>query len=90
MKKEKNTYITPILTVVEFKTERGYAYSFGGNVDEVGNHIQDQLMFFVNESQISTGDATLENGFVGGYMTGAAEDNSSAVGDWTYQNGSHF
>lgn len=27
MKKEKNTYITPLLTVVEFKTEKGYAMS---------------------------------------------------------------
>ena len=27
MKKEKNMYITPLLTVVEFRTERGYAMS---------------------------------------------------------------
>ena len=27
MKKEKNMYITPLLTVVEFRTERGYATS---------------------------------------------------------------
>jgi hypothetical protein len=27
MKKEKNRYITPLLTVVEFKAERGYSAS---------------------------------------------------------------
>lgn len=27
MKKEKNAYITPLLTVVEFKAERGYLAS---------------------------------------------------------------
>jgi len=90
MKKEKNAYITPLLTVVEFRTEKGYAYSFASTVDAMGNHVEMQVQGVVDQMTMETQAITDPNSFVAGYMDGEYDDNSIAVGDWTYQNGSHF
>ena len=91
MKKEKNTYITPLLTVVEFKAERGYAYSFA-NVTEAGQQVELQLQGYLDMAHSEAGVINDRNSFVGGYMNGAAEDNSDPVSGtgWTFENGSYF
>ena len=86
MKKEKNTYIPPVLTVVEFKTERGYAASatIFGTAENINMFIDAEM------SSIASKDG--EGNLVAGYMDGAAIDNSqnpSATG-WEYENGGYF
>jgi hypothetical protein len=82
MTKKIANYEAPRLTVVEFRTERGYAGSF--------NAVQTINMFADRESQrviLMEGD----HNFVGGYMDGEREDNSDPIGNWTLTDGtSHF
>ncbi len=85
MKKEKNTYITPILTVVEFKTERGYAQS--GYVMEASQAINDYLVF--HESQILVANQE-SHGEVVASDFGANMDQATGGSSWQYSNGSWF
>lgn len=90
MKKEKNTYITPILTVVEFKAERGFAVS--ANVFDPGMQAAQAINDFIDEERSI--QVAQQNGFgeaVGGQMLGN-EDHSNAGGSsaWQYSNGGWF
>ena len=89
MKKEKNTYIPPVLTVVEFKTERGYAESATSlvmNSVQRINEFADQEMTIrmANESPL-TGEA------IGGEMYGNVDQtNPGGSSNWQYSNGGWF
>lgn len=91
MKKEKNTYITPLLTVVEFKTERGYALS--ANVFDPGMQAAQAINDFIDEERSI--QVAQQNGLtgeaIGGQMYGN-EDNSNPGGssNWQYSNGGWF
>lgn len=87
MKKEKNTYIPPVLTVVEFKTERGFAASgLVMNAVQNINDFADQEML-IRMAQ----DNPLTEEAVGGQMYGN-EDHTNAGGSsaWQYSNGGWF
>ena len=86
MKKEKNTYITPILTVVEFKTERGYAQS--GLVMNASMRINE----FVDEQMAIQVAQANENGEAVGAQMYGNEDYSNPGGssNWQYSNGGWF
>lgn len=80
MKKEKNRYITPLLTVVEFKAERGYGAS-----GEPGLRGTAQQLQMMTESMIYTevtaSDLSSNNRLVAGYLDDGGSSNSSAS-DW--------
>ena len=86
MKKEKNTYITPLLTVVEFKTERGYAQS--------GLHMNAAMRIneFVDEQMAIQVAQANENGEAVGAQMYGNEDYSNPGGssNWQYSNGGWF
>ncbi len=86
MKKEKNTYITPILTVVEFKTERGYAQS--GLVMNASMRINE----FVDEQMAIQVAQANENGEAVSAQMYGNEDYSNPGGssNWQYSNGGWF
>ena len=87
MKKEKNTYITPLLTVVEFKTERGYAQSENlvMNASMRINEFVDQEM----EIQLADVDSRGHNEVLAGNL-GENVDQASGGSAWQYSNGSWF
>ncbi len=87
MEKEKNTYMPPILTVVEFKTERGYAASG----DAVWNAAQQINMFVAAESDMVGQNDGSDGNMAAGYL-GGNEDHSSDGGgsSWSYANGRWF
>lgn len=87
MKKEKNTYITPLLTVVEFKTERGYAAS-GLLVENASMRINE----FVDEQMAIQVAQANENGEAVGADMYRNEDYSNVGGssNWQYSNGGWF
>lgn len=90
MKKEKNTYITPLLTVVEFKTERGYAASDSEFTWQTP--AQQINMFIMTESGMITDQNDGSDGnLAAGYLEGK-EDHSNDGGssNWSYANGSWF
>ena len=83
MEKAKKAYIAPLLTVVEFKAERGYAQS--GFVMEASQAINDYLVF--QESQILVADQESHGEVVAsGFGANVATGGSS----WQYSNGSWF
>ena len=88
MEKEKNTYIPPILTVVEFKTERGYATSALNPGLQAVQSIND---FVDREMSIQMAQGNANGEAVGGQMYGN-EDMSNVGGssDWQYSNGGWF
>ena len=75
MKKNKLIYEAPQLTVVEFRTERGYAQSSFGAVERVNMYVDATM------AALAVQDAN--GNLVGGYMDGSAIDNSEPTGDWT-------
>lgn len=85
MKKNKHNYVAPGLTVVEFRVEKGYAYSITSPVQQINTEIE-HMMFMAQPA----GDNN--NSLVGGYMDGAAIDNSNPTGGsgWEYENGGWF
>lgn len=86
MKKEKNAYIPPVLTVVEFKTERGYADS--GLVMNAAQNIND---FVDQEMQIRVAQSNSNGEAVGGQMYGNVDmTNPGASSNWQYENGGWF
>lgn len=87
MEKEKNTYIPPILTVVEFKTERGYADSVTR-----WDPVQQINMFVAAEADMTAGNDGSDGNMAAGYL-GSHEntDHSNDVsGSWSYENGRWF
>lgn len=89
MKKEKNTYITPLLTVVEFKTERGYAASDSGLLVENASM---RINEFVDEQMAKQVAQANENGEAVGAQMYENEDYSNVGGssNWQYSNGGWF
>ena len=89
MKKEKNTYITPLLTVVEFKTERGYAASDSGLLVENASM---RINEFVDEQMVKHVAQANENGEAVGAQMYENEDYSNVGGssNWQYSNGGWF
>ncbi|MBO4587008.1 MAG: hypothetical protein J5677_04235 [Bacteroidales bacterium] len=84
MKKNRQNYEAPTLTVVEFRIERGYAestFNFGA-VQKINN--------FVNESL----DIQMNNGsdgnFNAGFMVNQEDHSNDVSGSWSYANGSWF
>lgn len=86
MKKEKNTYITPLLTVVEFKTERGYADS----AFTWQTPAQQINMFIMTESGMITEQNDGDGNLVAGYMEQNEDHSNDASGSWQYSNGGWF
>lgn len=86
MEKEKNTYMPPILTVVEFKTERGYADSVTR-----WDPVQQINMFVAAEADMTAGNDGSDGNMAAGYL-GGQEDHSGDGGssNWSYANGSWF
>lgn len=87
MKKEKNTYITPLLTVVEFKTERGYAASENLVMNAsmcIDEFVDEQMAIHVAQAN--------ENGEAVGAQMYGNEDYSNPGGssNWQYSNGGWF
>lgn len=86
MEKEKNTYIPPILTVVEFKTERGYAessFSFQNTAQRID-------MFVMTESGMVTEQNDGDGNLAAGYMEGNQDYSNASSGSWQYSNGGWF
>lgn len=87
MEKEKNTYIPPILTVVEFKTERGYAESglVMNTVQRINEFADQEMAIKMAQESNLTGEA------VGGEMFGNVDQsNPGGSSDWQYSNGGWF
>jgi hypothetical protein len=91
-KQNKLTYETPTLTVVEFRTERGFATSGEGNFvinthQKIDEAIENSLGQHMVIGQTDMG----RGGIVAGGMTGN-EDHSGDGGSsgWQYSNGGWF
>ena len=84
MEKVKKAYIAPLLTVVEFRAERGYAISTFEAAQQINMYVD---QFMLDEGQMNDGsDGNLAAGYLGGQ-----EDHSNDVsGSWSYANGSWF
>lgn len=82
MKKKQNKYLPPALTVVEFRTERGYAGSFSP-VQEVN--------MFIDQQMLETTQTDANGNLVGAYMTGYENNvNPGFSSGWAFENGGHF
>lgn len=88
IERQKNAYITPLLTVVEFRTERGYAESgFVLNPNNAPQAINDYIQF--HESQILVAEQE-GHGEVIASEFGVNQDQTSGGSNWQYSNGSWF
>ena len=90
-KQNKLTYETPTLTVVEFRTERGFATS---NTEDnfVKSAHQAVDAYIANELGTQFQVGAMENGNVVASYLGENEDMSNAGGSsgWQYANGGWF
>jgi hypothetical protein len=90
MKKEKNAYITPLLTVVEFRTERGYASSEGNLVINSSQAIQGFIDREVALEEHQMGEVR-EGGVLAGEMLGNEDHSNAGSGSaWQYSDGGWF
>ena len=86
MEKVKKAYIAPLLTVVEFRAERGYLGSTTFEAAQQINMYVDQFM--LDEGSMNDGS---EDGYLAAGYLGGQEDHSNDVsGSWSYANGSWF
>lgn len=90
MKKNKQNYVAPGLTVVEFRVEKGYAVS--GPLDKWSSSAQQIQMLVETEMGYMSESNDGEGNLVGGYMNGEAIDNSNPTGGsgWEFENGGWF
>lgn len=88
MKKNKKIYEAPLLTVVEFRTEKGFAASDDNYIVNSQQAIQ---AFIDKEIHSQVMGMTTENGVVAATMEGN-EDHTNAGGgtSWQYSNGGWF
>lgn len=88
MKKEKNTYITPLLTVVEFKTERGYADSG----DNLIINSQQAIQGFIDQQVAEQQMGIVDDGRVVAAQMGGNDDhtNAGSGSSWQYADGGWF
>lgn len=84
MKKEKNAYITPLLTVVEFRTERGYASSEGNLVINSSQAIQGFIDREVALEEHQMGEVREGGGVLAGEMLGNEDHTNAGTGSWGY------
>lgn len=86
-KQNKLTYETPTLTVVEFRTERGFAES-----QFTFNAAQRVNMFIDNEMRMERANDGTDGNLVGGYMSGHEDHSGDGAGGggWQYENGGWF
>lgn len=84
MKKNKKIYEAPLLTVVEFRTERGFAFSSWAG-ENVANEIN---MMVALEVQAHANDGS--GNLVAGEMNGQEDHSGDVSGEWSYANGSWF
>lgn len=87
MKKNRQNYEAPTLTVVEFRIEKGYADSTRtfSAVQRINN--------FVDESLVITGgnDGSSDGNFNAGFMNGYVDhSNDGGSSNWQYGNGGWF
>ena len=91
MEKVKKAYIAPLLTVVEFRTERGYAGSEGNLVINSSQAIQG---FIDREAAIEShqmGEVREGNGvFAGGLGENEDHTNAGSGSAWQYNDGGWF
>lgn len=85
MKKNKKIYEAPLLTVVEFRTEMGYASS--GRFKPV-----EQINMFIDMELNNVGiNSGTDGNLAAGYLSNEWGDHSGDVsGNWSYANGSWF
>ncbi len=88
MEKVKKAYIAPLLTVVEFRTERGYEGSAAITWETPAQQIN---MFIMTESGMITEEHDENGNLAAGYM-GGQEDHSGdgSSSNWSYANGGWF
>ncbi len=87
MEKVKKAYIAPLLTVVEFRAERGYEGSYTWETPA-----QQINMFIMTESGMITEQNDGSDGnLAAGYLEGNEDHSNAANGSaWSYANGSWF
>lgn len=82
MKKNKQNYVAPGLTVVEFRVEKGYALSIQSPVQMINTAVEQQMfMAQIQDDGTNLVASTLNQGI---------EDNSTPTGGWQYENGGWF
>lgn len=88
MEKVKKAYIAPLLTVVEFRAERGYEGSAAITWETPAQQIN---MFIMTESGMMTeqNDGT-DGNLAAGYLGGQEDHTNDVSGNWSYANGSWF
>lgn len=87
IERQKNAYITPLLTVVEFRTERGYAessYTWTTPAEQINMFVSAEL------EMVDQNDGT-DGNLAAGYLGGQEDHSNAANGSsWSYANGSWF
>ena len=87
MKKNKKIYEAPLLTVVEFRTEKGFAGSTNFII-QTHQVIDEELVHHLRMGQTNTSG---NGGFVAGGMSGNEDHSNAGGGDpWQYSNGGWF
>lgn len=89
MKKNKKIYEAPLLTVVEFRTEKGFADSGSTNfIIQTHQVIDEELVHHLRMGQTNTSG---NGGFVAGGMNGNVDhSNDGGSSNWQYSNGGWF
>ncbi len=85
MEKVKKAYIAPLLTVVEFRAERGYEASITWNTPA-----QQINMFISAEMEMAGQNDGSDGNLAAGYLGGQEDHSSDVSGSWAYENGSWF
>ena len=85
MEKVKKAYIAPLLTVVEFRAERGYAISTFEAAQQINMYV-DQFML----DEGSMNDGSSDGNLAAGYLGGQENHSNDVSGNWSYANGSWF
>ena len=80
---KRKTYVAPLLTTVEFRTERGYAFSAFEATQQINNLVEQEL---VMQAAQNDGSGNL----VAGYLDGNEDHSNDGSGNWQYANGGWF
>lgn len=85
IERQKNAYITPLLTVVEFRTERGYAESYTWTTPAE----QINMLVAMEAETIVENDGS-DGNLAASYFGGQEDHSNDVSGSWSYANGSWF
>ena len=88
MEKVKKAYIAPLLTVVEFRAERGYEGSAAAFTWETP--AQQINMFISAEMEMAGQNDGSDGNLAAGYLEGKEDHSNDVSGNWSYANGSWF